>query len=102
MDEISENSPKEQQLAAPFTFLFLSTQEKFVYQKYDILPSGYLVINCLFNDKITSFLPVLHDYQIKSNVYIEFIDNFKDRQKYIALSASDGSVILYQISDAIL
>lgn len=100
MDEISQNSPKEQQLAAPFTFLFLSNQEKFVYQKYDFLPSGYLIINSIFNDKATSFLPVLHDYQIKSNTYTEFVDCFKDRQKYIALSASDGSVILYQISEA--
>ena len=100
MDEISENSPVEQKLAAPIAFLFLSNQEKFLYQKYELLPSGYLIINCLFNDMMTSFLPVLHDSQIKSSVYVEFLNNFKDRKKYIALSASDGSVILYQITEA--
>ncbi|KAK8899679.1 hypothetical protein M9Y10_002001 [Tritrichomonas musculus] len=100
IDEILEHSPKEQLLAVPTAFVFLLNQENLVYQKYEILTSGYIVLNCLFNEKLTSFLPILHDFQIKSSTYVEFLNIFKDRQKYIALTSSDGSVILYQISEA--
>lgn len=99
IEETLNQAPNEQKLACPLSFLYLSQLQDFQYENITFLQSGLIIINGIYLKKSSSFLPVLHDYPINSTNYIEY-SHSNDRVKYIAMTSSDGSVILYHIRES--
>lgn len=99
VDELIRNAPVEQHVALSSFHLTYSNQQCFQFESVLSLRSGAKCILALFHGEKAAFLPVAHDYSLKNNVVLDFIDSVTDQRRFLALVAPDATVILYEVDD---
>jgi hypothetical protein len=94
-----EGSPPAQRLALSAFHLFASASDRLAYESSAVLPSGLKAAIARYANQEAVVLPLFHGYPVPSETLSELLDLAAGRRAFLALCASDSSVILYEISD---
>ena len=102
MEDILQNAIPQQKMALPIAYNILNGLQEFKFENCETAIDGLKIIKGMFNNQISIFFPVFHDFVIDTKYYAEIMLKYPEINKYVVMCAADGSAIIYHFENVSL
>lgn len=97
VSSILEQISQSQKIAFSAVLHYLPSSKRFEFQTLEHIVNNSFYFNCLIDQIPSAVLPLFNDFPLPSYIISKFSKLTQTRASYIALVATDYSVILYSI-----
>ena len=99
LENYENDTLPHQSVAIPLSYLQLKSNFGLDIKEIIQMESKFKVISGIMDNEEAVFLPLYHDYFVENKIILNFIKQFQPKKTYLALIGTDGSAVLYQVSE---